>query len=141
MLVGGECHVCSKWQEPLPHNPTRRARLGLGRDGFTAGSSARAGALCREAQAHCGWATNRDGTEPWSGMAGSQTSPARHQHHDSQRYFPLNSLPFSCSLVFLQNQPAPFTPRSWQLEAEAISKPMAALRGGECISTARTMQF
>lgn len=86
--VGGECHVCSKWQEPLPGSPTLRAQcqawqpLWLGWDGFKAGSSPRAGALCHEAQARCDGATNRAGTEPCSGMAGSQTSPGR-QHRDS----------------------------------------------------------
>lgn len=127
-----------------PHIKSRRQpqqSLWLGRDGFKAGSSSQAGAFCHEAQARCSWATNREGTEPWSGMARSQTHPPGHQHCDSQRYVPLNSLPFSCSSVFLQNQPVPFTPCSWQPEAEALSKPTAALRGEECISTARTMQF
>lgn len=55
--------------------------------------------------------------KPCSGMC---------QHCDLQSYFPLGSLPFNSSLVFLQNQPVPFTPHSWQLEAEAVSKPVAA---------------
>lgn len=65
-------------------------------------------------------------------------TPPGHQHCHSQRSLPLNILPVSCSLAFLQNQPVPFTAHGWQLEAEATSEPMAALRGGECIST---MQF
>lgn len=50
------------------------------------------------------------------GWLGVRHNPPRHQHCDSQRSFPLNSLLFGCSLVFLQNQPVPFAPRSWQLK-------------------------
>lgn len=41
--------------------------------------------------------------------------PPGHQHCHSLRSLPLNILPVNCSLVFLQNQPVPFTPRSWRL--------------------------
>lgn len=118
--MGGECRACSKWQEPLPCGRTLRSRRQpqqprwLGRDGFKAGSSSRAGALCHEGQARCGWATNREGTEPWSGVR----HPPGHQHCDSQRYFPLNSLPFTCSLVFLKTCQCPLHPvaGSWRLK-------------------------
>lgn len=77
---------------------------------------------------------------PHTGGAESQTLP-QDASTATHRSFPLNILLFGCSLVSPQNLPLPFVPLGFQLEIEAVSKPVAALRGGECISTAHTMQF
>lgn len=67
--------------------------------------------------------------------------PPGPQRSDSQSSFPPSSLPFSCTLFFLQSQPVPFTPCCQLLEAEDISEPMETLQGEECINTTHTMQF